>query len=104
MPGSCYSYDFSRAQWSSQGQLSFRQSGSLVRVGSYLMALGGRDQGGQSLNTVELFDPRRPGIGWREVRKWRGRRSVSEACSVVSRDPRRGPQVRSGPVLSQQIT
>ena len=96
VPGSCFSYDFGRAQWSSAvgGRLqSFRQSGSLVSVGSYLMALGGLDQAGQPLNTVELFDPRRPGIGWREVPKWRARRSVSEACSVVTRDPRLGPQV-----------
>ena len=96
VPGSCFSYDFGRAQWSRAvgGRLqSFRQSGSLVSVGSYLMSLGGLDQAGQPLNTVELFDPRRPGIGWREVAKWRARRSVSEACSVVTRDPRLGPQV-----------
>ena len=64
------------------------------------MALGGLDQAGQPLNTVELFDPRRPGIGWREVPKWRARRSVSEACSVVTRDPRLGPQVRDNTPLS----
>ena len=94
--GSCWNYDWGRGEWTSQGgRMSFRQSGSLVSVGSYLMALGGLDQAGQPLNTVELFDPRRPGIGWREVAKWRARRSVSEACSVVTRDPRLGPQVRS---------
>ena len=94
VPGSCWSYDFSRGQWSSQGgRMSYRQSGSLVSVGSYLMALGGEAQAGQPLNTVELFDPRRPSIGWREVAKWRARRSVSDGCSVVTRDPRLGPQV-----------
>ena len=65
----------------------------MLSVGSYIMALGGLDQAGQPLNTVELFDPRRPRIGWREVGKWRARRGVSEACSVVTRDPMLGPQV-----------
>lgn len=65
----------------------------MVSVGSYLMALGGEDEAGQPLNEVELMDPRRPGIGWKVVPKWRMRRSVSEGCSVVTRDPRLGPQV-----------
>ena len=95
VPGSRYNYDFSRGQWAQRGGrlTSFRQSGSLVNVGSYLMALGGEDQAGQPINQVELFDPRRPGLGWKQVPKWRTRRSVSEGCSVVTRDPRLGPQV-----------
>ena len=37
---------------------SFRQSGQLVNVGSYIMAVGGVGQSGQLNTQVELFDPR----------------------------------------------
>lgn len=95
VPGSCNMYDFSSGQWTSRGgsMSSFRQAGSLVRVGSYLMALAGRDQAGQLNTQVELFDPRRPRIGWQVVPRYRMARGVTDSCSLVTRDPRRGPQV-----------
>lgn len=95
VPGSCNMYDFSTGQWTSRGgpMSSFRQAGSLVRVGSYLMALAGRDQAGQLSTQVELFDPRRPRIGWQEVPRYRMARGVTNTCSLVTRDPRTGPRV-----------
>ena len=58
--GSCNYYDFPSGQWSTRGgqMSSFRQSGQLVNVGSYLMAVGGVGQSGQLNRDVELFDPR----------------------------------------------
>ena len=73
--------------------VSYRQSGSLVKVGSYIMAVGGLAQAGQPNTQVELFDTRRPNKGWREVSKYRMARGVSNGCTVVMRDPRYGPQV-----------
>ena len=88
-------------------------------MGSYLMALGGRDPSGQLTTQVTthdemltckmthhdtpclqvgLYDRRRPRLGWQTVSKYRlprGRGS-SEGCAVVTRDPRTGPQVRAG--------
>ena len=95
VPGSCNMYDFSTGQWTSRGgpMSSFRQAGSLVRVGSYLMALAGTDQAGQLSTQVELFDPRRPRIGWQEVPRYRMARGVTHTCSLVTRDPRTGPMV-----------
>ena len=58
--GNCNNYDFSSGQWTSRGgpMSSFRQSGQLVNVGSYIMAVGGVGQSGQLNTQVELFDPR----------------------------------------------
>ena len=94
VPGSCNMYDFSSGQWTSRGgpMASFRQAGSLVRVGSYIMALAGRDQAGQLSTQVELFDPRRPRIGWQQVPRYRMARGVTHTCSLVTTDPR-GPMV-----------
>ena len=60
VPGSCNNYDFSNGQWTTRGgqMSSFRQAGSLVNVGSYIMAVGGQGQSGQLNQDVELFDPR----------------------------------------------
>jgi len=95
VPGNCNNYDFSSGQWTSRGgpMSSFRQSGQLVNVGSYIMAVGGVGQSGQLNTQVELFDPRRPQVGWQNVPKYRMTRGVSESCSVVTRDLRLGPQV-----------
>ena len=38
--------------------VSFRRSGNLVSVGSYIMSLGGLQQSGQPNNQVELLDTR----------------------------------------------
>ena len=40
-----------------------RQGGSTSLVGSYLVAMGGVNQAGVPVNTIEVFDTRRANLG-----------------------------------------
>ena len=44
-----------------------RQGGSTLNVGSYIMSFGGLSPGGQPVQDVDIFDPRRPRVGWQQV-------------------------------------
>jgi len=95
IPGSCNNYDFLSRQWTSTGGklTDFRSGGSTVSVGSYIMSLGGVDRLGQRLTAVELFDPRRPGLGWQNVPQWSFPRATADQCTVATRDPELGSSV-----------
>ena len=95
VPGSCNGYDFQTGQWTSAGgkMTAFRDGGSTINVGSYIMSLGGFDPFGQPISSVELFDPRRTHIGWHDVPKWSFPRATRDQCTVVTKDPKLGPQV-----------
>lgn len=95
VPGSCNEYDFSTRQWTSSGgkMTTAREGGSTLNVGSYIMSFGGFNTFGQPVNTVEIFDPRRPLIGWQNVPQWSFPRATRDHCSVVTRDPVQGTSV-----------
>jgi len=57
------------------------------------MSLGGFDPFGQQLRSVELFDPRRPQIGWQTVPQWSFPRATIDQCSVQAKDPEQGALV-----------
>jgi len=95
VPGSCNGYDFHTRQWSSTGgkMTTFRNGGSTLNVGSYIMSFGGFDPFGQPISSVELFDPRRSHIGWHNVPQWRYPQASRDQCTVVTKDPKLGSQV-----------
>jgi len=95
VPGSCNNYDFLTGQWTSTGGklTKFRSGGSTINVGSYIMSLGGFGPLGQRLTAVELFDPRRPAIGWQSVPQWSFPRATADQCTVTTKDPELGSQV-----------
>ena len=95
VPGSCNEYDFTSRQWTSSGgkMTTAREGGSTLNVGSYIMSFGGFNTFGQPVTTVEIFDPRRPRIGWQNVPQWSFPRATRDHCSVVTRDPSAGAQV-----------
>ena len=95
IPGSCNQYNFRNGQWSSAGGMmtQFRNGGSTVNVGSYVMSMGGFDPFGRPLSSVEIFDPRRPQVGWHEVPQWSSPRATKDQCTVVMKDRRRGSQI-----------
>jgi len=95
VPGSCNQYDFRRSRWFPSGGESntFRSGGSSINVGRYIMSLGGFDPFGQQLRSVELFDPRRPQIGWQTVPQWSFPRATMDQCSVQAKDPEQGALV-----------
>ena len=70
-----------------------REGGSTLNVGSYIMSFGGFNTFGQPVNNVEIFDPRRPLVGWRNVPQWSFPRATRDHCTVVTRDPGAGAQV-----------
>ena len=77
--------------------------GQMLRVGSYLLALGGRDRAGRAAPAVSLFDPRRPGVGWRGVDRWTLPNTVQDGCAALTRDPLTGPQVLKHKIYSKCI-
>ena len=87
IPGSCNEYNFRTGQWSSLGgrMTQFRNGGSTLNVGSYVMSIGGHDPFGRPLSSVEIFDPRRPHIGWHDVPQWSFPRAAKDQCTVVNR-------------------
>ena len=95
VPGSCNGYDFGTRRWTSTGgrMTAFRNGGSTVNVGSYIMSFGGFDPFGQSISSVELFDPRRSHIGWHDVPQWSFPQATRDQCTVVTKDPKLGTQV-----------
>ena len=95
VPGSCNEYDFSTRQWTSQGgkMTTSREGGTTLNVGSYIMTFGGFNTFGQPVSTVEIFDPRRPRVGWQNVPQWSFPRATRDHCSVVTRDPVQGTSV-----------
>eukprot|EP00092_Neocalanus_flemingeri_P011987 GFUD01012924.1.p1 GENE.GFUD01012924.1~~GFUD01012924.1.p1 ORF type:complete len:559 (-),score=123.56 GFUD01012924.1:109-1755(-) len=95
VPGSCNGYNFRTGLWTSTGgrMTAFRNGGSTLNVGSYILSLGGFDPFGQTVSSVELFDPRRPQIGWHDVPRWSYPRATMDQCMVVTRDPKLGTQV-----------
>ena len=95
VPGSCNEYNIGTGQWSSVGGMmkQFRNGGSTLNVGSYIMSMGGFDPFGRPHSSVEIFDPRRPQIGWHEVPKWSFPRATKDQCTVVTKDPKQGSQV-----------
>jgi len=95
VPGSCNGYDFQSRQWRSSGgkMTASRQGGSTLNVGSYIMSFGGLSPGGQPVQDVDIFDPRRPRVGWQQVPQWRFPRATRDQCTVVTRDPHLGTQI-----------
>merc|ERR1719445_480146 len=95
VPGSCNEYDFNSRQWTTSGgkMTTARDGGSTLNVGSYIMSFGGFNTFGQPVNTVEIFDPRRPRIGWQNVPQWSFPRATRDHCTVVTRDPTQGTSV-----------
>merc|ERR1719445_2201037 len=95
VPGSCNEYDFSTRQWTTSGgkMTTSREGGTTLNVGSYIMTFGGFNTFGQPVNTVEIFDPRRPRVGWQNVPQWSFPRATRDHCSVVTRDPVQGTSV-----------
>merc|ERR1712117_484131 len=95
VPGSCNGYDFKTKQWGSTGgkMTTGREGGTTLNVGSYIMSLGGFSTFGQPVSSVEIFDPRRPRIGWQNVPQWSFPRATRDHCTVVNRDPQLGTQV-----------
>lgn len=95
VPGSCNGYDFKTRQWGSTGgkMTTGREGGTTLNVGSYIMSLGGFSTFGQPVTSVEIFDPRRPRIGWQNVPQWSFPRATKNHCTVVNRDPQLGTQV-----------
>ena len=81
-------------QWSSNGgkMNTAREGGSTLNVGSYIMSFGGFNTFGQPVNSVEIFDPRRPLVGWQNVPQWSFPRATRDHCTVVTRGEE-GPQV-----------
>ena len=74
-------------QWSSNGgkMNTAREGGSTLNVGSYIMSFGGFNTFGQPVNSVEIFDPRRPLVGWQNVPQWSFPRATRDHCTVVTR-------------------
>ena len=95
VPGSCNGYDFSTRQWASTGgkMTTGREGGTTLNVGSYIMSLGGFNTFGQPVTSIDIFDPRRPRIGWQNVPQWSFPRATRDHCTVVNRDPQLGTQV-----------
>ena len=61
-----------------------REGGSTLNVGSYIMSFGGFNTFGRPVNEVEIFDPRRPLVGWQNVPQWSFPRATRDHCTVVS--------------------
>jgi len=95
VPGSCNGYDFQTRQWGSTGgkMTTARDGGSTLNVGSYIMSFGGFSTLGQPVTAVEIFDPRRPRIGWQNVPQWSFPRASRDQCTVVNKDHQFGTQV-----------
>lgn len=70
-----------------------RKGGSTLNVGNYIMSFGGFNPFGQPVTSVEIFDPRRPKIGWQTVPQWSFPRATRDQCTVVTKDPKFGTQV-----------
>merc|ERR1740128_1059216 len=70
-----------------------RQGGSTLRVGSYLVQLGGVSTSGYPVTSIELFDTRRANFGWKPVPKWSYPSATRDGCSVVTRDGRGRPEM-----------
>jgi len=83
-PGSCYDYSLTANTWKDTGArlTSFRQGATITKLGRYLLATGGYRQK-RSLNTVEVFDPKKPKAGWKKLSKLRMPTSVAEHCAVT---------------------
>lgn len=94
-PGTCNGYNFRSRQWAPTGgqMTTARQGGSTLNVGSYLMSLGGFNPFGQPVTSVDIFDPRRPKIGWQNVPQWGFPRATRDMCTVVNKDPKLGTQI-----------
>ena len=83
-PGTCYNYSFGGGWRGAGGALaSYRRGASLVRLGPYLLALGGRRKR-RSYDSVEVSGVRGP---W--PRSWtRGPRRAAGGCLASCRCPR----------------
>ena len=80
-----------------------REGGSTLNVGSYIMSFGGLDTFGQPVNSVEIFDPRRPLVGWQNVPQWSFPRATRDHCTVVTRG-QEGPQVMVMGGLGEEVS
>jgi len=92
-PGSCYDYSLTGNSWEDTGArlTSFRRGATITKLGRYLMATGGLRQK-RALNTVEVFDPKRPKAGWKKLSKLKMPAAVAEHCAVTLKG-RRGKEV-----------
>jgi len=83
-PGSCYSHDLQSQRWEARGgkMTSFRKGASVTKLGRYILASGGYRQK-RSLTTMEIFDPKKPQVGWRRLARLRMPAGVSEHCTVT---------------------
>jgi len=92
-PGSCYDYSLTANSWEDTGArlTSFRRGATITKLGRYLMATGGLRQK-RALNTVEVFDPKRPKAGWKKLSKLKMPAAVAEHCAVTLKG-RRGKEV-----------
>jgi len=83
-PGVCYDYNLHNNGWESTGAAltSFRRGATITKLGRYLLATGGVRQK-RALNTVEVFDPKKPKSGWKRLAKLEMPVPVSEHCTVT---------------------
>merc|ERR1712212_1473262 len=95
VPGTCNTYDVQSRNWQSTGgrMTTVRQGGSTSLVGSYLVAMGGVNQAGVPVNTIEVFDTRRASLGWKPAPRWDMANPTKDHCTVMTRDARRRPEL-----------
>jgi len=95
IPGTCNAYDFKSRNWGSTGGklTTVRQGGSTLRIGSYLLALGGTSPSGYPIRSIEIFDTRRANIGWKVVPRWNFPSATKDMCTIMTRDAQRRPEM-----------
>jgi len=89
IPGTCNSYDFNSRNWQSTGGklTTVREGGSTLRVGSYLVSLGGvSPTSGYPVTSIEIFDSRRANLGWKNVPRWSFPSATRDHCTVMTRN------------------
>jgi len=95
IPGTCNSYDVARRSWQSTGGKlnTVRLGGSTVRMGKYLVSIGGVSPSGYPINSIEMFDTRRAHLGWKPVPRWNYPAATRDSCTVTMKDARNGAEM-----------
>jgi len=93
LPGTCFDYNLAGAlsnqvaganNWQNRGgkMQAYRQGASIIRLGRYMLAIGGHREK-RRLRSIEAFDPKRPRKGWRRVPRMSMPTSATEHCAVT---------------------
>eukprot|EP00088_Acartia_fossae_P069816 TRINITY_DN9205_c0_g1_i2.p1 TRINITY_DN9205_c0_g1~~TRINITY_DN9205_c0_g1_i2.p1 ORF type:complete len:527 (+),score=102.23 TRINITY_DN9205_c0_g1_i2:149-1729(+) len=95
IPGTCNSYNVARRNWQSTGGKlnTVRLGGSTVRMGKYLVSIGGVSPSGYPITSIEMFDTRRAQIGWKPVPRWSFPAATRDSCTVTMKHPRNGAEM-----------